>query len=111
MRAAGLASSPRPSRFLLRRGRALAAAFGFPRRSSSPIRRAGVIGKVGHSHLARAMGAAKVLSLGLVPVTDDLAAAVIANRGERMDGAFEAVERVLFPLVDEGKGPVIGIPA
>jgi hypothetical protein len=40
------------------------------------------------------MGTAVKGALGLDAVADDLAIAVLARRGERVDGAFEAIEIV-----------------
>jgi len=53
--------------------------------------------------------AAEDLSVCFDAVPDDPAVAMRANRRQRVDRAFEAVERVVFSADDYFKGPVIFI--
>ena len=56
-----------------------------------------VIGNGHNAVLAGAVGAAVEGPLGFDSVTDDLALAVLAHRGEFVNRAFEAVERMGLP--------------
>ena len=47
-----------------------------------------------HARLSRAIGAAVESIIGLNAVTDDLAPAVVTDRGEFVNRALEAIERV-----------------
>jgi hypothetical protein len=47
-----------------------------------------------HAHGSRAVCAAVVVALGLDSMADDLASAVLAYRGQSVNGAFEAIKRV-----------------
>jgi hypothetical protein len=56
---------------------------------------------------ARAVDATEDLSVRLNAVTDDPAIAVHADRRQRVDRAFEAVERVTLPANDYFEGLVV----
>lgn len=64
-----------------------------------------------HAFLASTMGAAVHDVVCLDAVADDAAAAVRTRRGERLDGAFKAVERVRFPSHGDFKGFIVIIAA
>jgi len=60
----------------------------------------GVIVNGGDAFFMRTMAAAIEISPGLDPVTDDLAAAMLALGGEGTNGAFEAIE-IMGDAVDD----------
>lgn len=61
--------------------------------------------------LAGAVGAAVDLAIPLDTVAEDAAFAVIANRGEDVDGALEGVEAVGLAREDDIKTFVVGVSA
>ena len=71
----------------------------------------GVIFYVTDTCLAGAVGAAVKGLIRLDPVSDDLAAAVIADRGEFVDCTLETVKSVTFSAYDHFKRLVIIVPA
>ena len=71
----------------------------------------GVIHHALEPGFAGAVGAAKDFALPLDAVADDAAFAVIADRGEDVDSAFEGVEAVSFARDDEIKTFVIFVSA
>src|SRR5262249_39536201 len=64
-----------------------------------------------HARVARTARAAEHLSPGLDAVPDDLAPAVLARRGQPVDGALEAVEDVVIAAVDDLEGLVVLVAA
>ncbi len=75
----------------------------------SAVRRSGAILQLRFAGLARAVDAAEDLSVSFNAVPDDPAVAMRANWRQRMDGALEAVERVVFSADDYFKRLVIFI--
>jgi hypothetical protein len=71
----------------------------------------GVVSRFGDSGFARATGAAIKRPVRLDAVPDDFAPAVIANRRQRMDRAFEAVENMLPARRDHLEGEIIVVTA
>src|SRR4051812_46093195 len=57
------------------------------------------------------MRAAEHPAAGLHPVPDDLASAVLARGGHRMDRALEGVERVRLPFALDRNGLVVLVAA
>ena len=64
----------------------------------------GVVSHFSNSGLARAIGATIEGSIGLHAVADNLAAAVIANRRELVNRAFETVKGVAGTRGDDFEG-------
>jgi hypothetical protein len=60
---------------------------------------------------ARAMRTAVKVGPHLNAVTDDATIAVLANRREHVDRAFERIERVRLPAEDDVKGMFVAISA
>jgi hypothetical protein len=63
------------------------------------------------SGFAATMSAAVKIIPGLDAMADDAAAAVPADGGERMNGAFERIERVRFAIQDDLEATLVGISA
>jgi hypothetical protein len=61
--------------------------------------------------LAGTMGAAIHRAVCLDAVTDDAAATVCARRGQRLDGAFKAIERVRVTSLGDLKGFIVLVAA
>src|SRR5919198_1209237 len=64
-----------------------------------------------HAGQPGAIGTAVEAEAGLDPVADDPAAAVLADRRQRVDGALEAVEGVARPLRDDLERLVVVVAA
>jgi hypothetical protein len=64
-----------------------------------------------YTTLPSTVGAAKEGSLGLHTVADDLAAAMLAYRGQLVDGAFEAVEGMRLAGRDDLEGEIVVVSA
>jgi hypothetical protein len=65
----------------------------------------------GYTSLARAMSTAEERTIGFYTMADNLAAAVLALRSQRVNRAFERIEHVRFPPHNYFKTLVIIIPA
>jgi len=57
------------------------------------------------------MGTAVKVVADLNAVADDAAIAVLTNRRQHVDRAFERIERVRFAIEDDIKGAFVGISA
>jgi hypothetical protein len=62
----------------------------------SLVRLSGVIFYVSHTCLPRAVSAAKKPAVSLNPMSNDFAAAMIADRCQLLDRAFEAIKSVMI---------------
>jgi len=72
---------------------------------------ANVIDRRAHPFLASTMRAAEESSVGLDPVSDDLAAAVVADWRQLVNGALEAVEDVPIARGDHLERQIVVVPA
>ena len=75
------------------------------------VQRSSAIFQFRSAAFARAVDATENLSISFNAVPDDPAIAMRANRRERVDGAFEAVESVVLPADDYFKRLVIFVVA
>jgi hypothetical protein len=75
--------------------------------NDSAVRRSGAIFQVRFAGLASAVDAAENLPVCFNAVSDNSAVAMRANRRQRVDGALEAVERMVLPANDHFKRLVI----
>jgi hypothetical protein len=78
----------------------------------SSVLRSSPILDASHTGLPGAVRAAIEFALRFHAVADDLAVAMLADRRERMDCAFEAVECVGWPLGEDNlEGLIVLVPA
>src|SRR6266478_4192621 len=75
------------------------------------VQRSSAIFQFRSAAFARAVPAAENLSISFNAVPDNPAIAMRANRRQRVDGALEAVERVVLPANDHFKRLVIFVVA
>jgi hypothetical protein len=73
--------------------------------------RSDVIDRCSHAAFPRAVSTAEECALGLDPVTDDLAAAVIADRRQFVDSTFETIERMGVSSRNDLKRQVVIVAA
>jgi hypothetical protein len=64
-----------------------------------------------YTRFARAVGATKILAPRLDAMANDLAAAMIARRGDLLNRAFKAVKDMTAAANDDFKRPLIVVPA